>query len=48
LFERFKIEDDIFMRFDIEIEHIIKLQRDVVEGDAAETSMTADTTAEES
>ena len=48
MIERFKIEDDIFTRFDIEIEHIIKLQREIVEGDVAETSMTADTTAEES
>lgn len=46
MIERFKIEDEIFMKFDIEIEHIIKLQREILEDESLETSMTADTTAE--
>lgn len=34
------------MKFDIESEHIIKLQREILEDASLDTSMTADTTAE--
>lgn len=34
------------MKFDIESEHIIKLQREILEDTSLDTTMTADTTAE--
>ena len=49
LFEKLKIEDEIYERFEIEVEHIINLQREIEEEKIIEkqnNSMNADTTAD--